>query len=183
VQCAHFDANRCRSCTLLAEPYPAQVQGKVQRAHALLGGPELVEWLPPFTGQESGFRNKAKMVVTGTAARPVLGILGPHGAGVDLRDCGLHTAGLRSALPHLADFVTLASLEPYDLARRAGELKYLLVTQSPDGELMVRFVLRSTEALARIRKHLPWLLAALPRTRVVSLNLQPEHKAVLEGAC
>ena len=181
VQCAHFDANRCRSCTLLAEPRHAQVAGKVHRARALLGGPETIEWLPPFAGEESGFRNKAKMVVTGTAADPVLGILGPHGGGVDLRDCGLHTPGLRSALPLIADFVTLASLEPYDVERRSGELKFLLVTESPDSELMVRLVLRSTEALARIRKHLPRLLEALPQARVVSVNLQPEHKAVLEG--
>lgn len=121
------------------------------------------------------------MVVTGTADEPVLGILGPHGAGVDLRDCGLHSPGVRAALPVLAQFVTLAHLEPYDIAQRTGELKYLLVTESPDGELMVRLVLRSTEALARIRKHLPWLLEALPHARVVSLNLQPEHKAVIEG--
>jgi 23S rRNA (uracil747-C5)-methyltransferase len=46
---------------------------------------------------------------------------------------------------------------------------------------MVRLVLRSTEAETRIRKHLPTLLTDLPRLAVVSLNVQPEHKAVLEG--
>ena len=35
----------------------------------------------------------------------------------------------------------------------------MIVTESPDGELMVRFVLRSTEPLPRLRKHLPTLLA------------------------
>ncbi len=162
-------------------PYPAQVADKLHRAQTLLGGPESIDWLPPFSGPESGFRNKAKMVVTGTADEPVLGILGPHGTGVDLRDCGLHSPGLQDALPVLARFVALARLEPYDVARRTGELKYLLVTESPDQELMVRLVLRSTEALARIRKHLPWLRETLPRAQVVTVNLQPEHKAVLEG--
>lgn len=47
---------------------------------------------------------------------------------------------------------------------------------------MVRFVLRSREAEARIRKHLPGLLAALPSLRVVSINLLPEHAALTEGA-
>jgi 23S rRNA (uracil747-C5)-methyltransferase len=47
---------------------------------------------------------------------------------------------------------------------------------------MVRFVLRSTEPLGRIRKHLPTLLAELPQARVVTANLLPEHKAVLEGS-
>lgn len=46
---------------------------------------------------------------------------------------------------------------------------------------MVRFVLRSTEAQSRIVKHLPWLLDQLPGLAVVSLNILPEHKAVLEG--
>jgi 23S rRNA (uracil747-C5)-methyltransferase len=46
---------------------------------------------------------------------------------------------------------------------------------------MVRFVLRSQESVARIRKHLAWLREALPKVAVVSVNLQPEHKAVLEG--
>ena len=81
----------------------------------------------------------------------------------------------------LAAFVTRANLTPYDVPARTGELKNLLVTQSPDGELMVRFVLRSQEPVARIRKHLPWLLEALPQLRVVSVNLLPDHKAVLEG--
>ena len=181
MQCDHFDADRCRSCTLLAQPYPAQVDDKQSRAQALLGATADVIWLPPLTSAESGFRNKAKMVVTGTADEPVLGILGPHGAGVDLRDCPLHIISVQDALPVLARFITLARLTPYDVAKRAGELKYLLVTGSPDGELMVRFVLRSTEALARIRKHLPWLTETLPSARVVSVNLHPEHKAVLEG--
>jgi len=181
VQCDHFDADRCRSCTLLAQPYAAQVADKQARARALLGATADLAWLPPLTSAESGFRNKAKMVVTGTADEPVLGILGPHGAGVDLRDCPLHIPSVQNALPVLARFISLARLTPYDVPRRAGELKYLLVTGSPDGELMVRFVLRSTESIARIRKHLPWLSTTLPTARVVSVNLHPEHKAVLEG--
>jgi 23S rRNA (uracil747-C5)-methyltransferase len=35
--------------------------------------------------------------------------------------------------------------------------------------------------VARIRKHLPALLDALPALRVASVNLLPDHKAVLEG--
>ena len=140
-----------------------------------------VAWLPPVASAQFGVRNKAKMVVSGTIAEPVLGILNPSGAGVDLRDCPLHTAGIRAALPVLAQFVTRAAIAPYDVPARRGELKYLLVTESPDGELMVRFVLRSQEPVARIRKHLPWLREALASLAVASVNLQPEHKAILEG--
>jgi 23S rRNA (uracil747-C5)-methyltransferase len=178
--CHHFEAGRCRSCTWLGSPYGVQLVQKQHAVETLLAGSG-VSWLPPVASAQLGVRNKAKMVVSGTAEEPALGILGPTGAGVDLRDCPLHSAGIRGALPVLAGFVARARLTPYDVAARRGELKHLLVTESPDGELMVRLVLRSQESVARIRKHLPWLREALPSLRVASVNLQPEHKAVLEG--
>ncbi|MFF1530689.1 23S rRNA (uracil(747)-C(5))-methyltransferase RlmC [Cellulomonas sp. NPDC058312] len=181
MQCHHFDAARCGSCTLIEQPYADQLAAKQQRCAELLAPVGPVDWRAPVASAESGFRNKAKLAVGGTVDAPTLGILDPGGAGVDLRDCGLYPATLQAALPVVAAFVSLARLVPYDVPTRRGELKYVLVTESPDGELMVRFVLRSTEALPRLRKHLPWLLGALPRAVVVSANLLPEHKAVLEG--
>ena len=181
VLCHHFDAGRCRSCSWLGLPYDVQLVDKQRQVEGLLGEHASLAWLPPVASAQLGFRNKAKMVVTGTVERPTLGILNPAGGGVDLRDCPLHTAGIRAALPELADFVTTAALTPYDVPGRRGELKHVLVTESPDGDLMVRFVLRSQEPVARIRKHLPALLEALPSMAVASVNLQPEHKAVLEG--
>ena len=179
--CHHFDAGRCRSCTELGVPYGVQLAGKRRHVEELLEGHAGLVWLPPVASAQLGVRNKAKMVVGGTVEEPTLGIRNPAGAGVDLRDCPLHTPGIQAALPVLAGFVTRARLAPYDVAARRGELKYLLVTESPDGELMVRFVLRSQEPVARIRKHLPALLAELPALVTASVNLQPEHKAVLEG--
>jgi 23S rRNA (uracil747-C5)-methyltransferase len=181
VQCHHFDAARCRSCTLIEQPYAEQLAAKQERCAELLAPFGALDWLPPVPSAESGFRNKAKMAVGGTVDAPTLGILDPGGVGVDLRDCGLYPASLQAALPVVADLVTRARLVPYDVPTRRGELKYVLVTESPDGDLMLRFVLRSTEALPRLRKHLPWLRAALPRAVVVSANILPEHKAVLEG--
>ncbi|MBD8141617.1 23S rRNA (uracil(747)-C(5))-methyltransferase RlmC [Frigoribacterium sp. CFBP 13605] len=182
MQCDYFDAGLCRSCTLLDRPYPVQVAEKEARVRDLLGERHAPSaWLPTLTGPESGFRNKAKMVVGGTIDEPTLGILDGRGQGVDLRGCGLHTSGIQEALPTLAAFVTRARLLPYDVPRRRGEAKYVHVTESPSGELMVRFVLRSEQALPRLRSELPWLLEALPRVAVVSVNLLPEHKAVLEG--
>ena len=163
----------------MGRPYDEQLAGKQRHCEELL--PAGVEWLAPVASQEAGYRNKAKMVVAGTAEHPTLGILDAEGRGVDLRGCGVTGADLRATFDVLAAFVTRANLTPYDVPTRRGELKYLLLTGSPDGELMLRFVVRSQEPLTRLRKHLPWLLDALPRLRVVSVNLQPEHKAVLEG--
>lgn len=181
MHCPYFVAERCRSCTLLAQSYPEQLDAKQAHARAVLGERPGLVWLPPVASAEAGFRNKAKMVVGGTADAPTLGILDPEGVGVDLRDCVLYPPALHASLPVLADFVTRARIAPYDVARRTGELKYVLVTQSPDDELLVRFVLRSQEPVTRIRKHLPALLAALPNAVVVSVNLHPAHKATVEG--
>jgi 23S rRNA (uracil747-C5)-methyltransferase len=181
MQCSYFDARACRSCTLMGVPHADQLAGKDRACRDLLAPSPGLRWLPAVAGPESGYRNKAKMVVGGTVEQPTLGILDADGHGVDLRACGICSPGLRAAMPVLAAFVTRASLTPYDVPSRAGELKHLLVTESPDGELMVRFVLRSQEPVARLRKHLPWLLERLPHLRVATANLQPAHAAVLEG--
>lgn len=182
MQCDAFQQGRCRSCNTLDIPYPAQLASKQRQAEALLAAFGPPHWLAPVASAEAGFRNKAKMVVSGTVAEPILGILDAHGQGIDLRDCPLYPAPLSASFPTLARFITLAGLTPYDVPARRGELKYLLLTLAEhSGELMLRFVLRSRESLARIRRHLPWLLAELPELRVVSVNLQPLHQAVLEG--
>lgn len=194
MQCPHYDAGRCHSCTLLEIDYPTQVLDKERHVAELLAAVPSAStadagltWLQAVSSAESGFRNKAKMVVSGTVGEPVLGILDRGGHGVDLTGCGLYPDALQASFAPLAAFVTRAGLEPYQVAGRGkraqqrGELKYLLVTLSPDGELMVRFVLRSQEAIARIRKHLPALQDELPALAVASANIQPAHAAVLEG--
>ncbi|WP_036518647.1 23S rRNA (uracil(747)-C(5))-methyltransferase RlmC [Nocardioides sp. J54] len=185
LDCAHFAAGECRSCAWLGRRYDDQLAAKLAATRALVDAAGMV-WEPPVTSPPEGFRNKAKMVVAGTAGAPSLGILDPRGGGVDLRDCPLHTPGIVAALPVLADFVVRAALTPYDVAStlpvtQRGELKHVLVTESPDGELMVRLVLRSTADEARVRKHLPWLQERLPHLRVLTINVQPAHRAVLEG--
>ncbi|WP_027467185.1 23S rRNA (uracil(747)-C(5))-methyltransferase RlmC [Curtobacterium sp. UNCCL17] len=188
MQCDYFDRGVCRSCTLMGQPYADQVLDKELRTRELLhdaveaaGGPGAVSWSPAITSPESGYRNKAKMVVGGSVQHPTVGILDHRQRGVDLRHCGICTPGIRHALPVLAEFVSTAGLIPYDVAARRGELKYVLVTESPDGELMIRFVLRSEGQLPRLRQHLAALRAALPNAVVVTVNLLPEHKAVTEG--
>lgn len=180
MRCDYYEAATCRSCQLLEVAYPTQLDRKQARVAAALPTVPSTAWRDPVASREEGFRNKAKMVVGGTAAAPTLGILGPDGTGVDLVGCGLHTDGLQRALPVLQDFAAEGRLTPYSVPERSGELKHVIVTEAPSGELMVRWVLRSREALARLRRHLPALVDRLPVT-VASVNLQPEHKAVLEG--
>lgn len=182
MYCEAFATGRCRSCSRIGQPIGEQLADKQAHAQSLLAPHGAIDWLEPVASRESGFRNKAKMVVGGSLEHPTLGILDADGHGVDLSDCPLYPAALAMTFPVLARFITQARLPPYDVPTRRGELKYLLITLAEhSGELMLRFVLRSRESLARIEKHLPTLREALPGLRVVSANLQPEHKAIIEG--
>lgn len=181
MQCAYFTAGVCRSCTFMGVPYPAQLGAKEAHVRELLAPWPGLIWHAPFESVESGFRNKAKLVVGGSVAEPTLGILGPAGRGVDLSECGLYEPELAETFPLLAEFIARAGLTPFDVPTGRGELKNIIASVSPDGTLMIRFVLRSTESLVRIRKHLPWLRATLPRIAVATVNLLPERKAVPEG--
>lgn len=160
-------------------PYADQLGEKQRHVEQVLApvAPGL-SWAAPRASAEEGFRNKAKLAVGGLPGAVTLGILDGDRRGVDLRHCGLHEPGLAAAIPRLADLVDRLGLTPYDVPGRRGELKYLLITRSPDGELMVRFVLRSRAELPLIERA---VADGLVDARVVSVNLHPEHKAVLEG--
>jgi len=184
IPCADFEASRCRSCSWLERPYAEQLASKNAQLQALLAAlaSPATEWLPPVASHQSGFRNRAKMVVSGSIESPLLGIVNSDGDGVDLQQCPLYPEPFRPLFAALQRFILTAALEPYDIGQRRGELKYLLVNRSQyDGGVMLRFVLRSKSRLDAIRKHLPALLADRPELKVVSVNLQPVHMAVLEG--
>ncbi len=185
MECAYFDRRVCRSCAWLPLPYAAQViarQEAVQDAVAR-ARPELsaTRWLPPATSPEAGFRTKAKMVVGGTVQAPTLGILDSDRRGVDLRECSILDPALRAAMPGIARLISEVGLVPYDVARRSGELKYVLMTCADDGELLIRFVLRSRRQLGALTRSLPRLDALVPTARVVTANFHPTHEAIIEG--
>lgn len=182
MDCTYFDAGRCRSCSFMGLPHVRQVQLKSEQTRELIGEVPDLSWDEPFAGAESGFRNRAKMVVSGSWKKPSLGILDAEGHGVDLRRCGVIDPAITAALPALATFIRIARIAPYDVPTRRGELKHLLVTVNPDGELMVRFVVRSEGAVEQIRLQLPGLLERLPQLKIVTANLLPQHVAALEGA-
>ncbi|MDO4244005.1 MAG: 23S rRNA (uracil(747)-C(5))-methyltransferase [Actinomyces sp.] len=186
VRCPRHESGACHSCPHLATPLPLQLAAKQERVAALLAsGPNPVPgrtWLEPAASAPTRFRNKAKMVVSGTAHRPVLGILDAEMRGVDLRACPLHEPLIEQALPVIAELIGDLGLEPYDVPARRGELKHVLVTVSPDGDLMVRFVLRSRRHLETLRRALPALRRRLETLAVLSVNIQPVHQAVIEGA-
>ncbi|HHT2232340.1 TPA: 23S rRNA (uracil(747)-C(5))-methyltransferase RlmC [Klebsiella michiganensis] len=182
MHCALYDAGRCRSCQWLELPVSQQLADKMADLRALLADAPVAEWCAPVCGPESGFRNKAKMVVSGSVERPLLGMLHRDGAPEDLTDCPLYPQSFAPVFATLKPFIARAGLTPYNVARRRGELKYILLTESRlDGGMMLRFVLRSETKLAQLRAALPELQALLPQLQVITANIQPVHMAIMEG--
>ena len=182
MQCALYDAGRCRSCQWLEQPVSQQLAAKMADLQQLLSSSAVEEWRAPVSGPEKGFRNKAKMVVSGSVEKPLLGMLHRDGSPEDLCDCPLYPDSFAPVFAVLKPFIARAGLTPYHVARKRGELKYLLLTESQlDGAMMLRFVLRSEAKLAQLRAALPWLQSQLPQLKVISVNIQPVHMAIMEG--
>ena len=183
LRCHYFEANRCRSCTLIETPYSTQLHDKTEYCRELL--PQVPRWLPAFTGGDRAFRNRVKLVVGGSPGQVTLGILGPDRRGIDLRECAIQAPEIADVIPALAEFLESTGLQPYDVPARRGELKFVHITVAPERDgvsaLMVRFVVRTEQALGMIRARLAQLCDAVPTAEVISVNLLPEHKAVLEG--
>ncbi len=158
------------------------MQEKQRLAESRLTAFRAIEWLPIQASAEVAFRNKAKMAVSGHWQNPVLGISHADGQSVDLTACPLYPLAFQQVFQHLKQWITHCQLMPYSIARRDGELKFVLVSYSQSTEQwLIRWVLRSTSAVALLRQQLPSLLVALPAQSVVSVNVQPVDMAILEG--
>ncbi|EGM71572.1 23S rRNA (uracil(747)-C(5))-methyltransferase RlmC [Shewanella sp. HN-41] len=184
-QCGYFNLGQCQSCRHIQVPMAQQVAAKTQELQQLLApfvSNPLDIFQAPIFGDASGFRNKAKMVALGAAHAPVLGIVSPSGEAVSLCDCLLYPTDMQALLHRLERFVQQAGIPPYRVDKAKGELKFILLTRSQvRGEYLLRFVLRSQDAIPRIERELPALLLEFPQIKVVSVNIQPIHMAILEG--
>lgn len=182
ITCNAWLSGQCHSCRWLDLPPAQQLARRQRHLHDLLSPFSIEQWEAPALSAAQRMRNKAKMVVSGSVERPILGIVNAQGEGRDLCDCPLYPAHFAPVFRVLKTFIARASLTPYHIVRRRGELKALLLTESAlDQRLMLRFVLRSTRKLDALRRSLPWLLAQLPALSVVSANIQPIPMAILEG--
>lgn len=206
MYCKYYTQGFCRSCERLEQPYEQQLETKQQALKRLLlpfflqsptqdsleGVPQLATHsihqeplLAPVASAQVGFRNKAKMVISGSVERPILGILPDPSdplSAIDLCDCPLYPESFKRIFPILKLFIARAGLVPYNTASKRGELKYILLTESRYSQaMMLRFVLKSEKKRPLVERELMWLQAQLPPHSVISLNIQPTHAAVLEG--
>ena len=183
LNCHYYDQAICRSCTQLSLDYPQQCQQKQASVEAILSQcSNEISWLPMVTSSIAGFRNKAKMVVSGHWQAPILGLLDRQFQAHDLVNCPLYPAELQATFEPIRSWIQELKLMPYDVIKRQGELKYVIVSIDEHTKaLMCRFVLRSTQAIATIQQYLPALMETLPNLDVVSVNIQPLPAAIVEG--
>jgi 23S rRNA (uracil747-C5)-methyltransferase len=130
-------------------------------------------------GSTWGFRDKIKLIVGGTLESPLIGLLSLDLKSVtELPLCPVQATALNDSILPLKDFITRWKLVPYDINLRKGELKGIILSWSPTTkQKMIRFTLRSKEALDRVRQG----IQELSEFNVISVNIQPIPHAILEG--
>lgn len=180
--CRYYNDQSCASCELIEVPFDQQLQDKEAQIRDVL--PAGAQLLPSVQSSATQFRNKAKLVVTGTLEHPILGLTGTGelDQGREILECPLHHPAINKLIQDLPEFIQEARLTPYRIKERKGELKGLIIYfSSVSLEIYLRLILRSRESLDRIPKHLSKLKLKHPGLTCISANIQPIPHAVLEG--
>lgn len=183
MQCRYYQQKKCLSCNWINYPYTTQLQEKQNNLLEKITEFNPKEVKPPVASSEVAFRNKAKMAVLGTVEKPILGMVNDNEA-IDLCDCPLYTTSMQNILKMVRTYIRKQGLVPYNINKRKGELKFVIITESTTEEtngFMIRFVMRSHKFVEKIRNSLQQLQNKIENLQVVSINIQPNHSAILEG--
>ncbi len=182
LNCKHATKKECNSCSLLnCDSYEQTLLEKMEKLKELFDEKII---LPPVGCDyivES--RNKAKISVGGTVDLPILGATKSDGTIKEILECPLHLEEMNKILQYIKSRIKKYNLIPYSIKDKKGELKYLILYKSEQtGEIILRFVLRSKESLDRIRIFYEQdLKNVFPNIKIVSVNIQPIHQAIMEG--
>ena len=181
MHCAHFQSQRCRSCSLLGKTYNATLQHKQDVLTELFPASQILPFVPCH--EVAGSRIRAKLAVTGTLDDLEIGFFDDRQTLVAVDDCPLHHALINEFTQRSPSIIREARLTPYDMRADRGELKFVVLTCSPTRQqLMVQFVLRSREAVDRIRSL--WRRMSEVKGQpiaVMSVNVQPVRSSTITG--
>lgn len=185
ASCPYFEKAECRSCSLLHITDGTRIHSKESAVLSILENrgvrPKSVESLR-IPSHPWGSRHKVKMNVTGSAEEPCIGVIKADKTSTDLVQCPLAPHHIQRLLKDIRRYITELSLAPYDIIERRGELKNLIVMSNQQAtEGILRFVLRSSEAIPRIKKRVQDIQAVHPWVTVITCNIQPLPAAILEG--
>jgi 23S rRNA (uracil747-C5)-methyltransferase len=178
LDCPHFTAHRCRSCSLLELSSEQAREQQLQVLRETLSGVSGFD-SPVWCTAPAGSRIRGRLAVAGSCEAPVLGFFNDEHTVVPAADCPLHHSLMTQSLEWLRHFIRAAKLEPYSPQTDRGELKFIVLTASPSaGQLMVQWVLRSRESLDRIRG--VWRRFSADQrglVAVMSAGLQPKRSS------
>ena len=171
--CQHFSARRCQSCDHLPLTFAGSVSQKQNLLAQLFPGVSLQPL--QHCSDPNGSRIRARMAVDWKQSSPTFGFFDQQQRVVPVEDCPLHHPLISQAVPFLREFLLRARLTPFDPDNNTGELKFAVLTAAPDSEsLMIQWVLRSQEAVSRIRSAWRRLsLADRGCVRVMGIGIQP----------
>lgn len=188
--CSYFEQGVCRSCNLMGESVEGGREKKLQEFLEKLKDSFPKIALEPFFGLADfrGSRQKAKLACfeqqkTGDLQLGIYTLTEQ----VSLEDCPLYTPAMQKVILGTKRLLEDAKIKAYDIMKRSGEAKFVLITESlpyhgeNDHTFMVRLVLRSKEGLDRLQKRSVNFLQEYPQIKLLSVNIQPEPKAILEG--
>jgi 23S rRNA (uracil1939-C5)-methyltransferase len=166
----------CDGCPLIALQYPAQLAWKrslvsdaLARYHSL-AGTECADVIP--SPERLGYRNSAKLVVSGKFTAPVIGIYRRNSHDVvDISACPLHHPLINRVIAAAKEGIRKGKIPVYSPRSGSGLLRYLVVRVVPeDNRVMVVFV--TTERAYNAIHHLvKTVRTAVPEVTVVVENI------------
>ncbi|MEZ6041400.1 MAG: methyltransferase domain-containing protein [Planctomycetaceae bacterium] len=180
MQCSYFQQGICRSCSQLDKPYHQTVTTKHHALAALFPDVRIQDFR---ISEAAGARIRARIAISGSIAAPEFGFLDQTRKLVAVDQCPLHHPRINGLIESLKPLIAEYRLHPWSVTTGKGELRHIIVTVSPlDGRMMLQFVLRSREAVDRIRSlwrcHRDNVLSSVD---VLSVNLQPGRTSQLTG--
>jgi 23S rRNA (uracil1939-C5)-methyltransferase len=177
---------RCGGCPWQDVEYAAQLEAKREalvrdlRARPALAGVEVAP-VEPISAEPYGYRTKIQMPVGGRPGGLAVGFFAPGTKDlVAVGDCAVqHPEGNRIVREARA-ILDRARVAPYDEARHAGILRYILVRLDGGGGRAALTLVCRTPALIG-RRDLIARLAAIRGVTGVYLNVQPARGNVVLG--
>jgi 23S rRNA (uracil747-C5)-methyltransferase len=196
MDCSYFRTHVCRSCSLLESDYQSILIARDAVVGELFPDSQILPCVP--MERTAGSRIRGKLAVAGITDDPLIGFFAESQQFTAVDQCPLHHPLINQFAALLPKLIRDYRLTPYVPSTDSGELKFVVVTCSPApglstpglqssgnpsaGELMVQFVLRSKEAVDRIRK--AWIAGDLNHggpVGVVSVSIQPERSSKISG--
>ncbi|MBY0412788.1 MAG: hypothetical protein K2Q18_01415, partial [Bdellovibrionales bacterium] len=183
MDCRFFKTDHCHSCELLSLTYGETLNLKEKKLRELFSGINLSLRPTVSLTDVAASRNKAKLAVFGIDESSIqFGFYNSKSEFKALEQCPLHMEGINELLPILKEKLKEYKIIPYSIAEKKGELKYVIISKGQaENDFLVRFTIRSKESLDRLKKLATILEITHPYIKVITANIQPEHKAIFEG--